>query len=161
MARGGIGRRAALFALGGGMLSGCAGAGPFGGRQAPAVAEAPAAAEPVGTVAGLPVMADGTVLMPAVRAASADRGRQGVILRAEGIAPIQGFHSPELRPVDRGADGIETLELRARPPLGDEPVGAERSRLLGAARFYSNREMREIRGFRIVAAGNTLAAAAP
>jgi hypothetical protein len=161
MVRGGIGRRAALLALGGGMLSGCAGAPPFGGRQAPIVAAAPAAAGPLGTIAGLPVMADGTVLVPAVRATSADRGRQGVILRAEGVAPIQGFHSPELRTIARGADGIETVELRAMPPLGDEPVGQERTRLLQAARFYSNREMREIRGFRIVAAGNSLSAAAP
>jgi hypothetical protein len=158
MGLGGIGRRAALLALGGGVLSACANV--FASNPAPAPVTI-SSGEPIGTLAGLPVMADGTMLMPVVRAASADRGRQGVILRAEGIAPLQGFHSPELRTIARGADGIETVELRAMPPL-DEPllVGPERSRLLAAARFYTNREMQEIRGFRIVAAGNSLSAAA-
>jgi hypothetical protein len=158
MGLGGIGRRAALLALGGGALSACANI--FASNPAPVPVAIPAG-EPIGTLAGLPVMADGTMLVPAVRAASADRGRQGVILRAEGIAPFQGFHAPELRPIARGADGIETVELRAMPPLDETlVVGPERSRLLAAARFYSNRDMQEIRGFRIVAAGNSLSAAA-
>jgi hypothetical protein len=161
MKAGGIGRRAALLALGGGLLAGCDSLNPFGGRRAASPEPAPVTGPPIGTVAGLPVMPDGTILVPAVRSASADRGRQGVILRAEGVAPMQGFHSPELRTVARGADGIETVELRAMPPLGPEPVGPERTRLLPAGRFYSNRELQEIRGFRVVAGGNILAASIP
>ncbi len=44
---------------------------------APNAAEDPNAAQ----------VANGTVLLPAVRFATAERGRQGVILRIKGVAP--------------------------------------------------------------------------
>jgi hypothetical protein len=165
MAASTFGRRGALLLLGGGLLAGCGGGlWPFGGgigaRQQP-VAAAPAGSTVVAVIGGAPVAADGTALMPVVRLVAAERGRQGVILRAEAVAPMQGFHSPELRPVGRGADGIEVVELRAQPPLDPEPVGAEPTRILSPARFYNNREMRDIRGFRVVAAQNIATAPAP
>lgn len=120
------------------------------------------AAPPADLVAGIAPAPDGSVLLPNVLTLSADRGRLGVILRADGLAPTQGFHSAELRPsAPRGADGIETLELRARPPQAPAPVGAQATRVLSVGRFYTNREMREIRGFRVVAGQNALSAAAP
>jgi hypothetical protein len=136
-------------------LAGCGGGNPF------AFAPPPEPVAPVVVVGGLVIAEDGTALMPAVQGVAADRGRQGVILRAEGLAPVQGFHTPELRPVGRGADGIEVLEFRARPPLEVEAVGAPATRILSVGRFYTNRQMTEIRGFRVVAGQNAGSVPAP
>lgn len=163
MRRSVVGRRAAL--VGSLVLvAGCAAPRwwPFGGSASRRDTERAAqrgAGRPAGSVAGPPELADGTLLLPAVRMAEADRSRQGVILRVEGIAATQGFHSPELRTIGRGPDGVETVELRAVPPLGQQAVGPERSRLLLVGRFYSNRELDGIRSFRVVAAGNSALAA--
>lgn len=158
MQRTGLGRRA-LVLLGAGLLAGCAGGGlwPFGGsgnRTPEAVSLSSSRASQAAPV-------DAKVLLPALRFAAAEPGRQGVILRVEGIAPTQGFHSGELRPVGRSADGIETVELRAVAPLGNQAIGAERTRLLAVGRFYSNRDMDTIRGFRIVTDGAVVPATLP
>jgi hypothetical protein len=138
--------------------AGCSsGGGLFATPQPPAEA-----VPPVVMVAGLVVAPDGTVLVPGVQNVSADRSRQGVILRAEGIAPTQGFYSPELVSTGvPGGDGIEVVQLRALPPVEAQPVGAQRTRILAVGRFYTNREMEGIRGFRVMAGQNALSVTAP
>ena len=148
-----------------GLLGGCSTIGGltsrvtglFGGDEAQPAARAETV--PAEVAAAAP---DPTVLLPNVELLAADRGRQGVILRAEGMAPTQGYHSPELRSLGAvGADGLATVELRAAPPAEPHPVGAPATRVLSVGRFYSNRELRDIRSFRIVAAGNALATPVP
>jgi hypothetical protein len=141
------------------LLAGCAQVGGLFGRgTAPAPAEAP----PVRSAAGLIVAPDGSVLLPGAQAATADRNRQGLILRAEAIAPAQGFHDPRLvtvRPL--GPDGIEVVEFRAAAPPEPLTVGAPATRVLMAARFYSDAELRAIRGFRILGSQGAVSVSVP
>ncbi|CAN5652389.1 hypothetical protein BH23PSE1_BH23PSE1_00580 [soil metagenome] len=135
---------------GGGIFGGLFGSGPPPSQQAPAPRAGALAPE-----------SDASVLLPAVRLAAADRGRQGTILRAEAIAPVQGFHSPQLRVLEgREAGGLVVVELRAIPPTGPEAIGSARSRLLSVGRFFSSREMRDIRGFRVIGAENAISVTA-
>jgi hypothetical protein len=142
-----IARRHLVLTMAAVVIAGCG--GPAGGTRRPA--RPPRRGE----TAFAPGGDDGTMLMPSLRLVAAEPGRQGVILRAEAVAPTLGFHSPELRPVGRDPAGTEILEFRARPPAVPEPVGAERARLLVAARFYRPHELREIRAFRVVARENS------
>jgi hypothetical protein len=162
MAASRLSRRNAAMLLVVGLAAGCSGGRvwPFGGGGGRAVPASQTRAD-AAIVGGVPVAADGTALLPAVRVVAAERGRQGVILRAEAVAPTQGFFAPELLPVGRGPDGVEVVELRARPPQEPQPIGQERTRTLSIGRFYSNREMRDIRSFRVVAAENAATAVAP
>lgn len=144
-----LGGRAALI-LCVALAAGCAELWPFGGRTSAQVDRT--AGAPAGLMMGRQAAMDATIRLPGARLLVAERGRQGVILRADGIAPWQGFHSPELRPAGRSADGLETVELRAVAPPVAGGVGPERTRLLSVGRFYSNRDMAEIRAFRIIMA---------
>lgn len=141
-----ITRRQLVLSMAAALVAGCGGQAGGAGR----LARPPRRGDPIFAADG----EDATILMPILRLVAAEPGRQGVILRAEAVAPTLGFHSPELRPVGRDAAGTEILEFRARPPATAEPVGAERARLLVAARFYRPHEMREIRAFRVVAREN-------
>jgi hypothetical protein len=91
-----------------------------------------------------------------LRMAEAERALHGVIVRVEGVAPTQGFHSAALLPQGDGPDaaGILGLRLVAIPPGTPEAVGAERTRVLTAAFFLPNLALRDLRGVRVAGGAN-------
>lgn len=94
-----------------------------------------------------------------VRTAVVERALGGVILRVTAVAPTQGFFDPALiaasgEAVD--ASGVVTVRLVAVPPQTPQAVGPERTRLLMAAAFLPDLELRNVRGFRLVAGANVL-----
>lgn len=111
---------------------------------------------------------DAPVVPPPVtlplRSAEAEAALHGVILRAEGISPTQGYYAALLTPLNGGAPdaaGIVTFDLTAIPPTGVEAVGPEGTRTLRAAFFFPNSTLRDIRAMRIKGGANVLTVTAP
>jgi hypothetical protein len=91
------------------------------------------------------------VLVP-MRTARAERGLGGFIVRAEAVAPTQGYYAAELAAVGGGvpdANGVLRYELVARPPNSPQAVGPDRTRELRAGIFVPNRALREMRAVHI------------
>jgi hypothetical protein len=92
----------------------------------------------------------------ALRETEAERALHGVILRAVGEAPTQGYYSATLRPLGGGAPdaaGILSFELVAIPPAEPQSVGPARTRVLSAGLFMPNKSLEDLRGFRVAGAG--------
>ncbi len=143
-------RKGLVLLVAAAMLSGCSVPLPGFLRPAP-----PEQVAEVRTQTGLLVAPDGTVLMPALRLADLDRGVRGFIIRAESIAPTQGFFGAELRPLAQESPEVLVLEFRARPPAGEAPVGAERTRVLTAGYFLRNRAATNISRVIVVSGSNS------
>lgn len=95
-----------------------------------------------------------------------ERALYGVLLRVEGSAPTQGYYSAALVPLRAGepdAAGVVTFEFMAVPPSTAQAVGPARTRRLTAATFVPNLALKDMRAFRVTAAGtvHTLPAPAP
>lgn len=139
------------------LLAGC-GVLPASERYDPIPDEEPerrrGAAVP-GALAGLftrrpPELPD-AVAVPGLREAAVERTSGGVILRVTGVAPTQGYFSPTLAAQGApDAAGLLTVSFLAVPPLEPQAVGPERTRLLLAAAYASDLELRGVRGFRLV-----------
>lgn len=118
------------------------------------------ATEP-GLIAGLftrrpPELPD-AVAVSNLRAATVERASGGVILRVTGVAPTQGYFAPTLAArTEDGPDaaGLLTVSFLAVPPLEPQQIGPERTRLLLAAAYASDLELRGVRGIRLVAGPN-------
>jgi hypothetical protein len=81
-----------------------------------------------------------------------------VILRAEGVAPTQGYHSATFVALGSGepdAAGFLSFELTAVPPVETAAVGPQRTRELSAAVFLPTGVARNIKGFRVSGIGGT------
>jgi len=92
-----------------------------------------------------------------MRTARAERGLGGYIVRAEAVAPTQGYYAAELAPLGGGvpdANGVLRYQLVARPPSGPQAVGPDRTRELRAGLFVPNRALRDMRAVHI-AGSNT------
>jgi hypothetical protein len=90
-----------------------------------------------------------------MREATIERGFGGVMVRATGVAPTQGYFNQVLVADDEGrpdAAGVITLRLLAVPPLAPEAIGPERTRLLMTAAFFQELELRGIKAIRVVSA---------
>lgn len=88
----------------------------------------------------------------ALRAIRVEPALRGVILRAEGVAPTQGFHSAAFAAVGGGEPdeaGIMEFRLTAIPPAEATVVGPERTRELTAAFFLPESRTRNVRAFRV------------
>jgi hypothetical protein len=99
-----------------------------------------------------------------MREATLERGYGGVILRATGVAPTQGYFNAALVAENEGvpdAAGVMTVALVAVPPETPVGVGPERTRLLLTGAFVSERELREIRAFRVVSAQSSVTLPVP
>lgn len=99
-----------------------------------------------------------------MREAALERGYGGVILRATGVAPTQGFYNAALVPADDGvpdAAGVLTVSLVAVPPETPVDVGPERTRLLLTAAYLSERELRDIRALRVVSSASSVTLPVP
>lgn len=100
----------------------------------------------------VPVPVTSTTLEPALR---------GVILRAEGLAPSQGYWGASLTriappPGTSGSvrDTIDVLFL-ATPPATPQPVGAPQTRILRAALFLPVRDLRRVENIRLHSGPNS------
>lgn len=85
-----------------------------------------------------------------LRQAQLERGLRGSILRVEAVAPTQGWYGAELVALDPGpVPGVLAYEFRATPPEGAQAIGRERARLLTAAAFLPNPQLRGLRQIRV------------
>ena len=91
-----------------------------------------------------------------LRLATTEPALHGMILRVQGEAPQQGYHTALLRPIGSGPDaaGILSFELVAVPPPAAEAVGPARTRELSAAIFVPNLTLKKLRGFRVTGGGS-------
>jgi hypothetical protein len=104
------------------------------------------------------VTPDGEVVDPRpligeVTALVAESTPGGVIIRATGLPPTQGFwdavllpDSPELIPDE---DGVLGFDFRAAMPLVAQPVGSPRTREIVTGYFLSNQDLAGIRSVTI------------
>ncbi|MFQ5622719.1 MAG: hypothetical protein ACE5FS_04910 [Paracoccaceae bacterium] len=98
---------------------------------------------------------DPTQLLPDVTDAKLEPVADGMILRATGIAPRQGYHGASLVAV--GAEGSTIrFQIRAIPPAFATPQGPPRSRRLLVARVLSFKEMKGIRTIEIISGNRKL-----
>lgn len=109
-----------------------------------------------GSATALP--ADPRPLVDRVTAVDFDRFQGGVIVRATGLPPSQGWWKADLvaRPVD--ADGVLVLDFRINAPLSDQPAGTPRSREVTAAASVSAYKMQSIRRIVVQGASNAMGA---
>ncbi len=97
---------------------------------------------------GYPVLqTDARQLIDQVTGLTVEPTPGGVIVRAEGLAPTQGYWSPGLVRVD-GGDGtapVLAYEFRVLPPVAATTVGSARSRTIRAGDFVSEIELSGVR----------------
>lgn len=137
-----------------GLLASCSGSGsvsslnPF--RRAPAPEE---------TLVTAARAADGRELIATITELRAEPTRNGIILRALGKTPVQGFYEVVLSETNRGfpdATGTLTFELRGRAPELPLVANTDRSRDIMAGVFLSNVELKSVKALRVVAAQNQI-----
>ena len=92
-------------------------------------------------------------------AAVLERGLHGVIVRAESIAPSQGYYGAQLQPVGPAAGpdetGILALRLVALAPYTPQDIGPPQTRRLTAALFLQNVTLRDVKAIRVSGAGQS------
>lgn len=117
----------------------------FGGSQ-----EAAQAADPV----GLPV--DKRLLVATVTELALERMPGGVIIRATGLPPTQGYWDAELvaRPLE---DGRLVYDFRIFPPITDQAVSTPVSREVTVATFLSDAKLANINEIAVQGASNARA----
>ena len=105
----------------------------------------------------IPDDADRRPLMPVISSLTLERTPGGVIVRATGLPPVQGWHDAALVSDTRGRPegGVLTFAFRARPPLTPTRVSTEQSREVVVARFVSDITLAGTREIRVVGAVNT------
>jgi hypothetical protein len=92
----------------------------------------------------------------AVREAHVEPALHGVILRVSGLAPAQGYYGAALGRSRVAAEpGILAYEFIALPPDVTEVIGPQQTRELRAGLFFSNGELRGVRGFRVSGSGGS------
>lgn len=96
-------------------------------------------------------------LVAAIEEAEAAPTRQGVIIRATGLAPAQGHYNARLVPasVEPPKGNVLTLVFLAEPPEPALPGGPAASRRLMAALFLHDSEFPQVSRIRIESAGNS------
>ena len=103
--------------------------------------------------------ADGRRLISTVKFARFERARGGGIIRAQGIAPRQGYFNAalvsttDLKPDE---NGVLTLEFRAEAPAFSTLTSTERSRQVNVALFISNQKLAAARSIRVVGRQNQI-----
>lgn len=102
--------------------------------------------------------ADERALMAQVTHVTFDPYPGGVILRATGLPPTQGWWSAELvaRPLDE--DGVQVYDFRVFAPPGAPDVGPARSREITAAVSIPDIRMAQIRRVVVQGASNAMGA---
>lgn len=103
------------------------------------------------------VVTDPRVLIDQTLSVKADKTNGGVIVRAVGLPPTQGYFRAGLVALNNEVpvDGVVTLEFRVVAPLTPQSAGTQQSREIQAAHFISDEKLRGIREVRVTAARNT------
>ena len=96
-------------------------------------------------------------LMPVVSSLVLEETPGGVIVRATGLPPNQGWFRADLVSPTGGepVDGILTYEFRAIPPREQTSVSTVQSREIIVARYISDLRLAEITEIRVVGESNT------
>jgi hypothetical protein len=79
----------------------------------------------------------------------------GALLRVQGVAPTQGYHSAQLLVANNGEPdeaGMIRLEFIAVPPTTQEAVGPDPTRQIQAAYFIPARAFRRVNGVQVAGA---------
>lgn len=102
-------------------------------------------------------------LVPRVTDMRLDVVPGGVILRAVGLPPLQGYWGAELVPANDGAveNGVLTYLFELLPPTTATRVSTERSREVLAGLFLSDQDLRGVREVRVAADQNALGRRVP
>jgi len=90
------------------------------------------------------------------RDVSLETALNGALLRVQGVAPTQGYHSAQLLVANNGepdAAGMIRLEFVAVPPVTQEAVGPDVTRQVQAAYFIPVRSFRRVNGVQVAGAG--------
>lgn len=99
---------------------------------------------------------DDRPLVQSIEALAIERLPGGVIIRATGLPPMQGWHDAQLVREGGAAagTGVAVYSFRARPPEAPTRVSTQQSRELVAATFLSDIELEGITSVRVLAASN-------
>lgn len=114
--------------------------------------------EPVAVQPGGPELApDGRRLVAEVTSLVLDRTAGGVIVRAVGLPPTQGFWEAELvaRPIDE--NGALVYDFRVFPPPREGEVSTRQSREIVVAAFLSNQRLERVSQISVQGERNALA----
>jgi len=144
-------------------LAGCSGGGgsigslnPLGwfkgGQQA---AQQDPNKRPLEPRQGYNYVTDTRGLAPQVNTASVERSTGGVIVRATGVMPAQGFYDAGLVPVASSNRGELAFEFRVRPPKGATQIGSEATRQITVAIFLTKFDLAGVRTIRVISSGNS------
>lgn len=101
-------------------------------------------------------VADDRPLVESVEALVVERLPGGIIVRATGLPPMQGWYDAQLVRETRtsAGPGVVVYSFRARPPRTPTRVSTQQSRELVAGAFLSNLELAGVTSIRVQAAGN-------
>ena len=107
-----------------------------------------------------PSVVDTRTLVQQVTALDLEPSPGGVIIRAQGLPPTQGWWNAGLANVtdDKTPAGTLVYEFRVRAPLGSEPVGTAQSRKIEAGAYANNIELQGIRSSTVKGTQNSLSA---
>ena len=102
------------------------------------------------------VFQDERPLVASVEALVIERLPGGIIVRATGLPPMQGWYDAHLvREVNAAAgSGVLVYSFRARPPETPTRVSTQQSRELTAGTYLSDIELAGISSIRVLAASN-------
>ena len=119
------------------LTAGCSGVNPlYSGGDAPQDIDPDTAA---GGIAGRPLMSE-------VSALAVEPADGGVIVRATGLPPTQGYWDATLVATPRApVDGVMTFSFVAIPPATAHAPGTDQSREIEAATFLSSYQLGSIR----------------
>lgn len=95
-------------------------------------------------------------LISSIKSLKVDRAPGGAIIRAVGVAAVQGVYDGELVPLggsETPDGGVLTYEFRVMPPSPAVSVGAERTREVLVGHFVSTQTLTGVR--RITVIGQT------
>lgn len=97
--------------------------------------------------------ADGRLLVAQVVDMKLEKMPGGVIVRATGLPPTQGYWEAELvaRPVE---DGTIIYDFRVFPPIAQNPVSTQQSREITVGAYLSNVKLDTIRQITVQGASN-------
>lgn len=104
-----------------------------------------------------PSISDERPLVAQVTALDVEPTAGGIIIRATGLPPTQGYWQPGLLNVtdENSPKGTLVYEFRAWPPMAPAPVGGEGSRRLETAAYASNVELQGIGTITVQGAQNS------
>ncbi len=103
---------------------------------------------------GYTVIADSRPLIDQITGLSIDKTASGVIVRATGLAPGQGYHSADLILVS-AISGELAYEFRARAPGTVLAIGPVHLREIVAGIHLSQSQLRGVRRIRVIAVQNS------